>query len=533
MFHRFLFLGLSILPFFTCAFAQEDVLDGQSCTSIMVGKRASSDGSVITSHTCDGRYRTWLCVEPASDYKEGTKMAIRKGTAHTVSRNDTTNVHIVGYIPQVLHTFAYLNTAYPSMNEKQLAIGETTFGGPDTLRNPDGMFQIEELQRIALQRCSTARDAVILIGSLIERYGYGDGGECITIADRDEVWQMEIIGAGRRVIGGVWVAQRVPDNHIAVSANIPRIGHIYRNRPNDFLCSDNVESVAREYGLWDGEGDFLFWKAYAPDYANGRNFREREYFIFNTLAPSKHFTYDMDSLPFSIQPDSVVSVEQVMALFRSTYEGTDMDMCQNILVPTKRKAADGSYYTDTVISPLANPWMTTAMQNTLNYLHPGTVEFRRTVSVAWCSYSWVAQLRDWLPDIVGGICWFSVDNPGQSPRIPIFSGTTVLPECFGRCGQKDYDTSSLVWQYRRTNKLATLAWQRTKKEMNDSIVALQQRAFDGLRQLETDIQHYAKKSKMSKCNRLLNDYTNRIFINTRNAWFELEACYWNRFGLGF
>lgn len=529
---NFLFtvLILSFLPF---AAAQEEHLDGQSCTSIMVGKRATVDGSVITSHTCDGRYRTWLSVEPAADYKKGAQLPIRKGTAHTVSRDDTTGVRVVGYIPQVSHTYAYLNTAYPSMNEKQLAFGETTFGGPDTLRNPDGMFLIEELQRVALQRCSTARDAVVLIGGLVERYGYGDGGECITIADRNEVWQMEIIGAGRHAIGGVWAAQRVPDNHVAVSANIPRIGRLYRDRPAEFLCSDNVETVAREYGLWDGNGEFLFWKAYAPDYANGRNFREREFFILNALAPSQHFTFDLAELPFSVQPDSAVSVEQVIALFRSTYEGTDMDMCQNIKMPVKRKAADGSVYGDTAVSPLANPWMTTAMQNTLNYLHPGTVEFRRTVSVAWCSYSWVAQLRDWLPDAVGGVCWFSVDNPGQSPRIPIFAGNTQLPESFQRCGQRNYDPTALVWQYRRTNKLATLAWQRTKKEMNDSIQSQQRKAFDGLRQLEAEVSRYATKGSTKKCARLLNDYTDQVYNDTRTAWSALESRYWYQFGLGF
>lgn len=533
MFHRLLVFSFYLLPFFSLSFAQEEVFDGQSCTSIMVGQRASTDGSVITSHTCDGRYRTWLSVEPAADHKAGATMAIRKGTAHTVSHDDTTGVRIAGYIPQVRHTYAYLNTAYPSMNEKQLAIGETTFGGPDTLRNPDGLFLIEELQRVALQRCTTAREAVLLIGSLVDKYGYGDGGECITIADPHEVWQMEIIGAGRHTIGGVWVAQRVPDHHVAVSANIPRIGRLYRDRPAEFLCSDNVESVARAHGLWDGEGEFLFWKAYAPEYANGRNFREREYFIFNSLAPSQHFTFDMAELPFSVQPDSAISVEQVIALFRSTYEGTDMDMCQNIKMPVRRKAADGSYYMDTAVSPLANPWMTTAMQNTLNHLHPGAVEFRRTVSVAWCSYSWVAQLRHWLPDAVGGVCWFSVDNPGQSPRIPIFSGNTELPASFGLCGQKGYDPTALVWQYRRANKLATLAWQRTKKEMNDSIMSQQQQAFDGLPELEAEVRQYAEKGKTKKTSRLLNDYTRRVYDNSREAWSSLEARYWQMFGLGF
>ena len=165
------FVFLSILSLFLLSYGQEynsQIVDGQSCTSIMVGKKASSDGSVITSHTCDGRYRTWMTMEPACDYKVGATHTVRKGTMHTAYRNDTTGVRVAGTIPQVMHTYAYLNTAYPCLNEKQLAIGETTFGGPDTLENKNGMFNIEELERVALMRCDNARDAIRLIGSLVK-----------------------------------------------------------------------------------------------------------------------------------------------------------------------------------------------------------------------------------------------------------------------------------------------------------------------------------------------------------------------------
>ena len=128
----------------------------------------------------------------------------------------------MGEIPEAAHTYAYLNTAYPCLNEKQLAIGETTFGGPDTLVNATGWFRIEELERVALQRCDNARDAIRLMGALAEQYGYGDSGECLTVADKNEVWQFEIVGIGKDRIGAAWVAKRVPDDHIAVSANIPR-----------------------------------------------------------------------------------------------------------------------------------------------------------------------------------------------------------------------------------------------------------------------------------------------------------------------
>ncbi len=494
----------------------------ESCTSIMVGKQASTDGSVITSHTCDGRYRTWMDIEPANKHFDGN-FTIRKGTLHTSFRDDTTGVRTVGTVSSFAKsTYAYLNSAYPCLNEKQLAMGESTFGGPDTLQNPNGMFLIEELQRIALQTCTTAREAITLIGNLVAEYGYGDGGECITIADRHEVWQMEIIGCGKDKIGGVWVAQRVPDDHVAVSCNIPRIGRLQRDNPDYFLCSDNVEDVALRYNLWDGKGDFVFWRAYNTPWANGRNFREREFFIFNALAPSKHFSYDMDELPFSVKPDMKVDATKVMELLRSTYEGTDMDMTRNLRIVNR----DG----DTVISPIANPWLTSAAQQTFNMLKPGAVEFKRTVSVAWCSYSFVAQLRDWLPDNVGGVCWVSVDNPAQSPRIPIFCGNSQLPEAFSMCGQKAFNEESWLWQFRKANKLATVQWQRTREQHMDEVLRLEREAYEGLAGIEKRI---AENMKAKQATKLLNAYTQRVYGNAAGQWRRLEEKYWQMFGMGF
>ena len=507
------------------------IVDGQSCTSIMVGKKASTDGSVITSHTCDGRYRTWMTVEPAADHKAGAVHQVRKGTMHTAYRDDTTGVRVAGTIPQVRHTYAYLN-------EKQLAIGETTFGGPDTLVNKNGMFLIEELERVALMRCDNARDAIRLIGRLVKEYGYGDGGECITIADRNEVWQMEILGEGPDRIGGVWAAQRIPDDEVGVSANIPRIGRLQRDNPEYFMCSDNIENVARRYGLWDGKGDFIFWKAFNASYANGKNFREREFFILNALAPSLGLSMDMAELPFSVRPDQNVDVSDVMQLLRSTYEGTDMDMCRNIRMVSKKRQKDGTVVNDTIISPIANPWMGGNVQNTLNMLKPGTVDFKRTVSVAWCSYSFVAQLRDWLPDEVGGVCWMAVDNPGQSPRVPIFCGNSRLPQAYSICGHKRYDEKAVLWQYRKANKLATVAWQRTKEVMTKEILDQEQKAFKGLSELESNIKALkARESEdydpSSQIAALLNDYTFRVYDNTTYAWRQLEARFWQMFGSGF
>ncbi len=501
---------------------------GQSCTSIMVGKKASKDGSVMTSHTCDGRYRTWMTIEPAADHKVGARHEVRKGTMHTNFPGDTAGVRVAGTIPEEAHTYAYLNTAYPCLNEHQLAIGETTFGGPSELRNDKGMFMIEELERVALQRCTTARDAIRLIGELIERYGYGDGGECITIADPKEVWQMEIMGEGPDKIGGIWAAQRIPDDHVGVSANIPRIGKLQYNNPDYFMCSNNIEKVAKKYKLWDGKGQLVFWKVFNCSYANGKNYREREFFILNALAPSLNLNQNMEELPFSVKPDEEVDVRKVIELFRSTYEGTDLDMCQNLKVVVDRKGVK-----DTIISPIANPWMNGNATRLYNTLAPGTVEFMRTVSVAWCSYSFVAQLRSDLPDAIGGICWMSVDNPGESPRIPIFAGNTRLPEPFSICGQNKYNPDAVVWKFRRANKLATLQWQSTKGRVARDYKACEDYAFDGMAKLEYDVRQLYRKEKGNMVTDVLNNYTANVFTKSVDVWQTLENDCWHWFGLGF
>ena len=160
--------------------------DPESCTSIMVGKKATTDGSVITSHTCDSWYRTWVNMVPAESYERDTVMNIYDGRMHTEFVADQTNVKIKGQIPQARKTYAFMDTSYPCINEKQLGIGETTVSGRRDLENPKGMFMIEELQRVALQRCTTAREAIRLMGDLVKQYGYGDSGECLTIADPND-----------------------------------------------------------------------------------------------------------------------------------------------------------------------------------------------------------------------------------------------------------------------------------------------------------------------------------------------------------
>jgi len=526
------------LLFFSSVINAQNIFDqtndpyfGESCTSIMVSKRASADGSVITSHTCDGRYRTWMTLDAGETFENDTTTPIFKGKLRTETPWDQRGVKEVGQIPQAKQTFTFLNTAYPCLNEKQLAIGETTTVGPKELVNENGMFLIEELERIALQRCSTARDAINLIGGLIKEYGYGDWGECITIADKKEVWQLEIFGEGPDNIGGVWAAQRIPDGQVGVSANISRIGELNLKDKDHFMASENVFKVAKKLGRWDGKKPFKFWKAYGD---NEKPFNIREFFILSTLAPSLNLSYDVDELPFSVKPDKLVSAQDVMALYRQTYEGTEFDMTKNIKVIKKKRDNNRKVIgQDTIKSSIANPWPTGAARNTYNYLDSTVIKYQRTVAVSWCSYSEIIQLRDWLPDEIGGVAWISFDNPGQSPRIPIYAGTTQLPESFNYCGQKRYREDATIWKYRKANKLATLAWQETKDAMLKEVAYFENKGITNGAILEQKVVRLLEEGKKEEAQEILNRYTFDFTGATIHRWKELEDYYWGRFGMGF
>ncbi len=327
-----------------------------------------------------------------------------------------------------------------------------------------------------MQRCTTAREAIRLIGQLVAEYGYGDSGECLTIADPNEVWHFEVFGEGPDKIGGVWAAVRIPDDHVGVSANISRISTLDLKDKDRYMASENVFSVAKKMGFWDGKEPFKFWKAYSGGnyFGEPKAFSIREYFILNALAPSLKLSYDSEELPISVKPDKPVAVTDVMALLRQTYEGTEWDMTKNLKVAVKNKETKE---TDTITSPAANPWMGTDMLNMLNGVKEGTVPRNRIVAVPQWSYSHVIQLRNWLPDAVGGVAWLSFDNPGQSPRIPIFSGTTDLPAAFGICGQHRHHEDAIVWKYRTANKLATVRWGLTTEKINGAVAHFEEKGL--------------------------------------------------------
>jgi dipeptidase len=514
------------------------VEDPDSCTSIQVGRLATVDGSVITCHTCDGPYRQWLNIVPRQTWPDKSMNKVYSGKMHTETSTDLRGIVQTGEIPQVPETYRFLNTAYPAMNEHGLVIGETTIGGRNELVNNEGMFMIEELERIALERCKTAREAIKLIGELVKQYGYGDYGECITIADGKEVWHFEIMGAGPLEKGAVWAAVRIPDDHVGISANIPRIPEIDPKNPDRYMASENVFQVAQDMGWWDPKSGkpFKFWEAYGR--GRGKPFSTREFFVLSTLAPGLKLSMDMPELPFSVKPEKKLTVRDVLAIYRNPYEGSDLDMTKNMPqfpvgrprtkpgeAPPAQPAAP-----QMAPSPIVSAWMPRDLINIVNNLKPGTIVPARTIPISGCAYATVLQVRGWLPPAVGAICWFAFDNPAMSARIPIFAGATELPPSFEICAQYHFRLDSAAWAFRRANRLATLKWGVTRKTIEATIAEFENKAFADLPLLEKRVQEILASKTPDKepftVEQYLTKYTNDMARAAIQKYLELGDQFW-------
>jgi dipeptidase len=513
------------------------------CTSIQVGRLASEDGSVMTAHTCDGNYRNWLTIVPHGKFAAGAKNKIFSGKMHTEGPADVRGMIQTGEIPQVAETYQFVNSGYPFMNEAGLAIGETTFGGRRELYNQEGMFMIEEIERIILERCKTAREAIKLAGELIKEYGYGDSGECITIADAKEVWHCEFMGEGPLQKGGVWAAVRIPDDHVGISANIPRISEINLKDPDHYMASENVFKFAQDNGWWDPKSGepFKFWKVYG---GTRKPYSIREFYVFSTLAPSLKLTQDLPELPFSIKPEKKVSIREMFRLYREAYVGTEFDAGKNLTIPRRpafgqrggqppapgAQPAAPAAAPEMVRSPLANPWMSGDLASLANTLKPGTVTPTRTIAINGCAYATVLQCRGWLPPAVGTVCWFALDNPGLSARFPIFAGTTELPTAFEIDGQHRYRTDSATWTMRTANRLALVRWGQAQKMMEDTIRQFEEKGLAELPIVEKRYQEILASKTPDKepftPAQYLTQYTNDFARAILSKYEELTGKFW-------
>lgn len=495
----------------------------EGCTSITVGKEASADGSVMTSHTDDShRTRSWMDIMPAADHKRNETVTMYKRVACDSFKMPTYRHIPIGEIPQVKHTYQYLNTAYPSLNEKQLAIGESTFGGREVLQSDSGLIDCQRLCQLMLERTASARDAIRLAGELLKEYGWNDYGECLTIADKKEVWHFEVVGPGKGKTGAVWVAQRVPDDHISVNANASTIKEIDLSDKDYFMASDNIYDVAAEHGWWSEGEPFRFCYVYAPESRTSLAARRREWRVFDLAAPSLGLDPNAENYPFSVRPDDKISLSNMVEMFSDYYEHTPFDMTKNLTV------ADDSGRV--VISPLANPHMPYDMNKLLDINGGWGWRGERTIARWYTMYATIIQCRDWLPDEIGGVAWLAQDNVATSIYVPVYGSVSDLPESYKTPGRPNgYTTGSAWWAFNRMGTLAAQRWGDMRWDVRAVWDPWQEELFKHQPAFEKEALDLYKAKKHEALEKHLTGYTNYWGTKVVDCAWQLGDELWTKY----
>jgi dipeptidase len=458
------------------------------CTTITLGKKASIDGSVITSHTCDShRTRSWFDIQPVVEHQNGSALTLVKRVNDDSSAMPSYMYLPTGPIPQVNKTHGFINTAYPCMNDQQLAIGESTFGGRESLQSERGYIDCQQLVRLMLERCNTAREAIRLAGELTKKYGWNDAGECLTIADKKEVWHFEIVGPGKGNIGAIWAAQRLPDDHISVNANASRIRKIELKNSEYFLASDNIYQVAQDSGWWDPEkSTFEFCYAYDPAGRASMAARRREWRVFSLAAPSLNLNANAENFPFSVKPDSLITLQNMVRYFQDYFEGTDYNFIKDLTWVNEDSVFE--------ISPLANPFMPYDMNKLLKINGGWGWRGERTIARWYTMYATITQSRDWLPNEVGGVVWFAFDNVATSIYIPLYCSINDVAEPYKTPGRKDgYTRKSGWWAFNRLGTLTAQRWGDMRKDVTAVWQPMQKQLFDNQQNFEKQALDLLKK----------------------------------------
>lgn len=463
-----------------------------SCTNILVSKGASADSSTFLVYTNDGEWLYHLNTSPAKDYQDGDSIVYYSMSGKKFK------------IPQVKHTYALIGF---QMNEFQLSIGETTFLGREELWDKDQPLKYWELMRLALERARTAREALEVMTTLAEKYGYGSEGETFSIADPNEAWLLEMIGTGGNG-GAIWVARKVPDGYMTAHANHARIGKIPKDDSETCLFSENIISFAIENGFYDPASgkEFRFNDAYDPPSPTHLKYTEsRVWSIYQRAAPSENFSNDYhrgvegaDPYPLFIKPDKKLKLEDIFELVRDHYEGTDYDMTAGV--------AAGGFGNPNRPRPLY--WEIDSVQ----------YSWERPISTYNTAFSFVAQMRNYLPNEVGGVVWFGVDDTYTTCYFPIYCQSLSVPHSFQTGDINQYSSESAWWVF---NFVANLANGRYRDMVSD-IKKVQYKAEMQFIQQQKAIENAA----------LSLDYTKRILFLTNYTIMAGDKVFreWNQLG---
>ena len=524
-------LSATFLLLFVCFIAQAQTADKSdwiggvpdACTSITVGKKASFDGSVMTSHTDDShRTRSWIDIVPDKTHKTGEVVNMYKRVPNDTLAMPAYGNILIGTIPQISQTNGYINTAYPSLNTKQLGIGESTFGGREELQSDSGLIDCQRMCLLMLERESTARGAIKMAGDLLKQYGWNDYGEALTIADKNEVWHFEVVGPGKGKTGAIWVAQRVPDDHVSINANASTIKEVDLSNPDEFMASDNIFTIAKENGWWNPDKEvFRFCYAYAPESRTSLASRRREWRVFDLLAPSLKLDPNHSDYPFSVKPDTLVTLEKIMSVFKDYYEGTPFDMTNNLTVTDENGK--------TIVSPLASPHMPYDA-NKLFKINGGWGWLgERTIARWYTMYATIIQLRGWLPDEIGGVEWLAMDNVATSIYVPIYGSVTDLPVQYKTPGRVNgYTMNSAWWIFNRLGTLASQRWGDMRHDVDAVWNPMQLQLIQNQKKVDAEALKLYEKSPENAVV-FLTDYSNTEGTKVMGRAIKLGDFLWTKY----
>ncbi len=468
------------------------------CTNILVTKGASKDGSTMIAYSADSHTLYGELYYKAA----GLHLP---GELRDIVEWDTGK--FLGRIKEAPVTYARVG----NMNERQVSIGETTFGGRKELQEPAGIVDYGSLMYIALERARTAREAIQVMADLVAEYGYASEGESISVADPNEAWIFEIIGKGKGQKGAVWVAVKLPDGTISSHANHARISTFPLNDPQNCLYAKDVIEFARKNGWYKGaDKDFSFTDVYAPaDFGALRFCEARVWSVFHRAAPSLKIPADIAlgkpgarPMPLWIKPDQKLAVRDVMELMRDHYEGTELDMSKDV--------GAGPYHLPYRWRPME--WKSEGK----DYLH------ERAISTQQTGWSFVSQSRAFLPDPVGGVLWFGVDDTFTTVYVPMYCAITSVPRTFaeGTGSWNEFSWDSAFWTFNFVSNYAYTRW-------DDMIVDVQkvQRELEGgyfARQAEIEAQALALyRQNPLQARAFLTDYSCRLGDQATARWKKL------------
>ncbi|MCF8302269.1 MAG: C69 family dipeptidase [Bacteroidales bacterium] len=490
-------------------------LSTNACTNFLITKGASTDGSTMISYAADshvlyGELYFW----PAANYEEGTMLEVYEW--------DTGK--FLGKIPQASETYSVTG----NMNEHQVSIGETTYGGLDELQSqPEAKIDYGSLMYIALQRSKSAREAIKVMTGLVEKHGYYSSGESFSIADENEVWIMEMIGKGEKEKGAVWVARMIPDGYVCGHANQARITTFPLANSKSSITSENIDQIfdkeittvyahdvisfAKDRGFYKGKDkNFSFSDTYAPVSFGGARFCEaRVWSMFRQVkgGMDKYVDYvkghDLDNrMPLWIKPEKKVSVSDMFSFMRDHFEGTDLDMTE-----------------DMGAGPFDRPYRwrpLTWKVDEASYCN------ERAVATQQTGFSFISQMRSWLPDPIGGIHWFSVDDAASTVYLPIYCGIYEVPETFakGNGSMSEWGDNSAFWAFNQVSNLAYTRYSKIHPIISDVQQSFENSFFEYTPAIDEAARKLYNKDE-EKARAFLTDYSVKTANNVVSEWQEL------------